>query len=207
MRVVALGLVFAAALSGAGDLSHDVDARDEAGRAALLAAAGAGDLATVEALLAARADPEAATTSGRTPLLEAVREGRRAVAERLLEAGAHPDARDRALGTPLDVAERDGRHELAALLRRHGALGSGKSMGDRVCVRPWSGDGYCGRVGAVSGTAFEIAVDEVIGCASGCAASAECSAGLEVGGRSPGAVRTGSRVSVRAWCLTHTGLE
>ena len=132
-------------------------AEDDASRR-LVAAVARGDAAEVAALLRQGADPDAADRSGWTGPAPGRGDGRpRAAPALLLEAGAPPDLRSRARGTPLDVAERAGRDEMARLLRAHGARGSGKSIGDTVCVRPWRGDGYCGVVEAVDPTRFRSA--------------------------------------------------
>ena len=169
----------------------------------LLAAEARGDAAQVAALLRRGADPDAADRSGWTGLHQAAETGDLAVARVLLEAGAHPDLRARARGTPLDIAERTGRTEMARLLRSYGARGSGKSIGDTVCVRPWMGDGYCGVVEAVDPTRFRLRVSTVVGCAGGCAPEASCSTGQVVG---PGGLGVGGRLWVPASCLTHTGV-
>jgi Ankyrin repeats (3 copies) len=166
-----------------------------------------GDAARVRRVLRQGANPNATLPSGWTPLMEATKEGRLDAAEALLAGGARPDARDRAAGTALDVAERTGQDSLAALLRRHGARGSGKSVGDRVCVRPWKGSGFCGTVAAIEGTTVLVDVTAVVGCDGGCTPDPECSAGRAVGGPSAEAVRTGTSVRTKSWCLTHTGLE
>lgn len=176
----------------------DPRAREPGGRTLLMEAVAAGDAEIVRVLLRAGAEVEAATATGWTALHEAVA-GRRAQALRdLLDAGAPPDGLDRIEGTPLDVAEREGLADLARALRDRGARGSGKSIGDTVCVRPWSGDGYCGTVQGRAGPAFRIRIGEVVGCREGCRGIAECS-----GGRTPAA---GALVDVPGSCLTHTGL-
>jgi len=177
-------------------------AEDAASR--LLAAARARDAATVASLLRGGASPDASDRSGWTALHEAAAAGDLATAQVLLEAGASPDLRSRARGTPLDVAERSGQPAMARLLRQHGARGSGKSIGDTVCVRPWKGEGYCGRVEAVDTTRFRLRVTQVVGCGGGCAADAACSDGRPVG---PGGVGPGEVLTVPASCLTHTGLR
>ncbi len=189
----------AAAALSAGELS-------EADRA-LHSAARSGDAAGVRRLLREGANVNAATSSGWTPLMEAAKAGRRDAAEVLLAAGANPDARDRAAGTALDVAQQADQEALQALLRRYGARGSGKSVGDRVCVRPWKGAGFCGTVQAALGTRYLVGVTSVPGCERGCAADPECSSGREVGGTSGDAVRADTSVWTKSWCLTHTGLE
>jgi hypothetical protein len=183
------------------------NARDERARTPLHAAAAAGSAETVRVLVTAGADVNARERSGWTPLMDAVKAGRLAAAEALLAAGADPDARDRAAGTVLDVAQKAGQDGLVALLRRHGAKGGGKSVGDRVCVRPWNGDGFCGTVEAIRDTRYRIEVTSLVGCGRGCAPEAECSAGRSVGGGSRDAVVAGTSVWASAWCLTHTGIE
>jgi hypothetical protein len=169
----------------------------------LLAAAAAGDTARVAALLREGADPDAADRSGWTGLHHAAERGDVALARLLLESGARPDLRSRARGTPLDVAERSGRLELARLLRAHGAKGSGKSIGDTVCVRPWRGEGFCGVVEAVDPTRYRLRVSRVIGCGAGCGPEASCSGGRVVGADGLGA---GEALWVPGSCLTHTGV-
>jgi len=181
----------------------DPNARNASLRPALLLAVSSGRPEAVRALLRAGASPDAGDASGWTPLHQAVANGDLASARLLLDAGATPDLRSRASGTALDVAERGGRVELARLLRAHGARGSGKSIGDTVCVRPWAGEGYCGVVQAVDEARFHLRVNEVVGCDHGCAADAACSAGRPVGA---GGIGSGDLVSVPASCLTHTGL-
>ena len=179
-------------------------ARDGDGRPAVLVAAASGRPEAVQALLQRGADPDAADRSGWTALHEAAHRGDARTARVLLDAGAHPDLRSRDRGTALDVAEREGRTEVAALLRARGARGSGKSIGDTVCVRPWRGDGYCAVVDGVDPTRFRLRLSAVVGCTAGCPADAVCSAGRAVGGA--GGLGPGDVVTVPASCLTHTGL-
>jgi hypothetical protein len=195
-----------AALAAAASVTLSAAELSETDRA-LLSAARAGDAAAVRRIVLQGANPNVALPSGWTPLMEAAKAGRVDAAEALLAAGAVPDARDRAAGTALDVAQQAGQHALVALLRRHGARGSGKSVGDKVCVRPWKGSGYCGTVAAIEGTSHLVLVTSVVGCAMGCAAEPECSDGREVGGAAVDAVRAGTPVRTKSWCLTHTGLE
>jgi hypothetical protein len=190
-----LFVLLVAAPAGAGD--------DEASRR-LVAAVERGDGAEAAALVRAGADPDASDRSGWTGLHLAAETGDLALARALLDAGAHPDPRSRARGTPLDVAEKAGRSELARLLRRHGAKGSGKSIGDTVCVRPWGGDGYCAVVEGVDPTRYRLRVSRLVGCAAGCAPEASCSAGRPVG---VGGLGEGDVLWVPASCLTHTGVR
>jgi ankyrin repeat protein len=193
--LVGVVAVLAAGLSGAAD--------DEASRG-LAAAAARGDAAQAIALLRQGADPDAADRSGWTGLHQAAHKGDLSLARAFLEAGAHPDLRSRALGTPLDVAERGGRLELARFLRLYGAKGSGKSIGDTVCVRPWRGDGYCAVVEAADPIRYRLRVSRVAGCAAGCEPEPSCSGGQVVG---TGGLGEGDVLWVPASCLTHTGVR
>ncbi len=187
--------VLAAGLAGATD--------DEASRR-LVAALARGDATQVSELVRGGADPDAADRSGWTGLHLAAETGDLTLARVLLDAGAHPDLRSRARGTPLDVAERAGRSDVARLLRLHGAKGSGKSIGDTVCVRPWAGDGYCAVVEAADPTRYRLRVSRVIGCAAGCAPEPACTGGQVVGA---GGLGAGDVLWVPASCLTHTGVR
>ena len=178
-------------------------ADDEASRR-LIAAVARGDATQATLLLRQGADPDAADRSGWTGLHQAADTGDLSLARAFLEAGAHPDLRSRARGTPLDVAERGGRLELARLLRLHGAKGSGKSIGDTVCVRPWRGDGYCAVVEAADPIRYRLRVSRVVGCGAGCEPEPSCSGGQVVG---TGGLGSGDVLWVPASCLTHTGVR
>jgi MFS family permease len=191
--------VAALARSGA-----DPNARDAGGRPALVLAVAAGGANAVAALLRAGADPDRGDAGGWTALHQAALAGDAASAERLVEAGAALDRRARWRGTPLDVAETQGQPVLARLLRARGARGSGKSIGDTVCVRPWAGEGYCAVVADRSATRFVLRVSRVVGCARGCAADAVCSAGRSVGAAG---LAEGDTLSVPASCVTQTGVR
>ena len=162
-----------------------------------------GDRAQAILLLRQGAPPDAADRSGWTGLHQAADQGDLALARAFLEAGARPDLRSRAGGTPLDIAERGGRAEMARLLRRSGAKGSGKSIGDTICVRPWHGDGYCAVVEAADPTRYRLRVSRIVGCAGGCAPERTCSGGQGVGA---GGLGAGDVLWVPASCLTHTGV-
>ena len=172
----------------------------------LVEAARRGDTRAVEVLLAAGADVNAATRTGETALLAAAARGHEEIAARLLDAGAEVDVRDRALGTPLDAAERAGHQGVARRLRARGARGSGKSVGDTVCVRLWAGEGYCAVVEQVAAARFDLRLTRLEGCRDGCAAHRECSAGRPVGGGG-GGVAVGDILRVPSACLTHTGVD
>jgi hypothetical protein len=183
----------------------DVNARDAQGRTALLQAVKAGSAPVVALLVAARADVDAADINGLTALIEATRLGQEGVARSLLDAGADPDMRHRAFGTALDVAQRGGSPALVRLLRERGARGSGRSVGDLVCVRPWDGAGFCAHVLATAGPRFQLRVTHVVGCQDGCAPQ-PCSAQRPLGGSAAGTLVVGDELWVESACVTHTGL-
>ncbi len=187
--------------------SARLEARDADGFTALMRAAASPSAEAVGVLLDAGADAGARRLTGWTALMAAVSQGRLESARRLLAAGAPADARDRGLGTALEIAERAGHQALVGLLRRHGAQGSGRSVGDRVCVLRWGGAGFCGRIDEREGTRFRIRIDRIRGCERGCPADSDCTEGLEVGGDGSGAVGEASAVWTRSWCLTHSALE
>jgi len=181
------------------------DLRDKDGRTPLMDAVAAGQLRSVRTLLAAGANVNARASDGRTPLIEAALQGRPKSARLLISAHADLNYEQRGWGTALEAAERTGHNDIAVILRQAGAHSSGHSPGDKVCVRPWSGDGYCGTVTSVNRTNYRIHITEIIGCADGCAAKAECSAGRPVGGRD--GIAVGDDVSTVSWCLTQTGVK
>ncbi len=183
----------------------DPDLRDKDGRTPLMDAVAGGQLAAIRTLLSAGANVNARATDGRTPLIEAAVHGRPKSARLLIAARADLNYEQRGWGTALEAAERAGHNDIAAILRNAGARSSGHSPGDKVCVRPWSGDGYCGTVTAVNRTRYQIHVTEIVGCTDGCPAKAECSAGRAVGGRD--GIGVGDVVATVSWCLTHTGVK
>ena len=186
------------------DSGSDPNQRDSDGIRPLVDAVAAGQLNAVRALLAAGASPNLPSSGGRTPLIEAAVRGQIEIARLLIAGGADLNIAERGAGTALEAAEREGRTELAALLRRSGARTSGRSVGDRVCVRPWKGDGYCGDVEAIDGNNYRLRVTQIVGCPDGCTALAECSGGKPVGGN--GGLRTGDTIVTPGSCLTHTGV-
>lgn len=101
--------------------NHDV--RDRQGRTLLHAAAFRGDLAEIDQLIVAGADPSAADNKGFTPLHLAAQENQAGAARALLDAGAEVDRRNRWGNTALSVAvfNSRGRGDLIALLRERGA--------------------------------------------------------------------------------------
>jgi ankyrin repeat protein len=66
-----------------------IDARDEAGRTALMLAVTEDKLEMVRVLLARGADPNAADNTGHTPLQQANKRNLREIAALLEQAGAH----------------------------------------------------------------------------------------------------------------------
>lgn len=147
-----------------------------------------------------------AAPEGDRGLVASARRGDLARVAALLRGGSDPDARDREAGTALDVAEKEGRRKMAALLRAHGARGSGKSAGDTVCVTPWAGSGFCGKVASRRGNLHGLTVLWLEGCGAGCAPDEQCSARRPVGGSSRNAIRVGDELLVPSWCLTRTAV-
>ena len=225
MRAGALAVVLVGALAQApdtllpkaareGDLARlrslladgvDPNRRDGAGNSPLVAAVAGGQAGAVRVLLKAGANPNLTSSGGRTPLIEAAIGSRVEIARMLIAAGADLNIAERGAGTPLEAAEREGHTEMAALLRRSGARTSGRSVGDKVCVRPWKGDGYCGVVLAIDRNDYRLRVTEIVGCPNGCPAMEECSAGKPVGGSS--GLKAGDTIRAASSCLTHTGVS
>jgi hypothetical protein len=187
------------------DSGADPNRRDGNGSNPLLEAVAAGQTAAARALLAAGANPNLASSGGRTPLIEAAVGGRVEIARLLIAEGANVNLAERGAGTPLEAAEREGHPEMAALLRASGARTSGRSVGDKVCVRPWKGDGYCGLVLTIDRNDYRLRITEIVGCLNGCRAMEECSAGKPVGGS--GGLKAGDTIRAASSCLTHTGVS
>ena len=187
------------------DSGADPNQRDANGNSALIAAVAAGHASAARVLLAAGANPNLASSGGRTPLIEAAIGGRMEIARLLISAGADVNTSERGAGTALEAAEREGHTAMAALLRSSGARTSGRSVGDKVCVRPWKGDGYCGIVLAIDRNDYRLRVTEIVGCSNGCRAMEECSAGKPVGGSS--GLKAGDTITAASSCLTHTGVS
>jgi hypothetical protein len=186
------------------EAGEDPSVRDAEGRTPLHHAAAAGQAEAVEMLISAGADLDAIASSGRTPLIEAAAGGQLEAARRLLAAGADVNRSHRG-GSPLEIAERLGHRDLASLFREAGARTYGKSVGDKVCVRPWGGEGYCGIVEDVDRSAYRLRVTDLVGCAEGCEPRGECSAQRAVGGAR--GLKAGEVVTTVSWCLTHTGVQ
>ena len=187
------------------DSGADPNRRDGNGNSPLLEAVAAGQAAAARALVAAGANPNLASSGGRTPLIAAAIGGRVEIARLLIAAGADLNIAERGAGTPLEAAEREGYTEMAALLRSSGARTSGRSVGDKVCVRPWKGDGYCGVVLSIDRNEYRLRVTEIVGCSNGCRAMEECSPGKPVGGS--GGLKAGDTIRAASSCLTHTGVS
>ena len=186
------------------DFGADPNQRDGNGNRPLIEAVSAGHLNAVRVLIAAGANPNLTSSGGRTALIEGAIRGRIEIARLLISAGADLNISERGAGTALEAAEREGQPALAALLLRSGARTSGRSVGDKVCVRPWKGDGYCGVVEAIDRNDYRLRVTEIVGCPDGCSAMAACSAGKPVGGSS--GFKAGDTITAAGSCLTHTGL-
>jgi ankyrin repeat protein len=86
----------------------------------LHSAAAAANTDTVEALLAAGADPNARQNGGFTPLHSAAQNGDREAVEALLARGADPDAKTDEGKTAADFAREQGHESLVPLLARVG---------------------------------------------------------------------------------------
>ena len=182
-----------------------LDARDAQGLTPLVASASEGDTAQVKSLLAQGAGVNATAADGRTALIAAVGSGKIETVEALIAAGANLEWSARGAGTALNLAENTGQVQVAALLLQSGAHSTGKSVGDTVCVRPWSGDGFCGTVRSFTTRSVAIEVTKIVGCAGVCQARQECSSGRPVGGGN--GIQTGDRIAVPSWCLTQTGVK
>jgi hypothetical protein len=174
-------------------------------RTSLINAVRAGQLVAARILISSGADANARDVNGVTALIEAADKGRPKIAALLISAGADVNVRTRGLGSALDAAERAGHQGIVAMLRNAGARTTGKSVGDKVCVRLWEGDGYCGTVERTNRNDFQIRITEIVGCAGGCPPRAECSAGSPVGG--PDGIKVGDTLKTVSWCLTETGVR
>ena len=179
--------------------------RDTAQRTPLINAVRAGQLVAARILISSGADRDARDANGLTALIEAADKGHPKIAALLISAGADVNVRTRGLGSALDAAERAGHQDIVAMLRKAGARTTGKSVGDKVCVRLWQGDGYCGTVEGSNRNDFQIRITEIVGCPGGCPARAECSAGSPVGGRD--GIKVGDTLKTFSWCLTETGVR
>jgi ankyrin repeat protein len=182
-----------------------LDTRDAQGLTPLVVAATAGQTDTVRSLLTQGAGVDKTSADGRTALIAAAQSGHIEVVQSLIAAGANLNAATRGTGTALEIAERKGETEIAALLLASGARSTGHSVGDTVCVLPWSGDGFCGTVNSFSVRSVSIQVTKIMGCTNGCSAKQECSASKPLGG--PNGLQTGSLIAVPSWCLTQTGVK
>ena len=100
---------------------------------ALREAARAGDLARIEALLAAGAPVDAPARYGQTPLYFAAEKGHLAVAKRLVERGANVNVQDGFFGaSALGMALQGGHDELARYLLAHGAEDADSALGAAI---------------------------------------------------------------------------
>ena len=100
---------------------------------ALREAARAGDVARVDALLAAGAPVDAPARYGQTPLYFAAEKGHLAAARRLVERGANVNAQDSFFGASvLGMALSGGHLELARYLLAHGAEDAASALGTAI---------------------------------------------------------------------------
>jgi hypothetical protein len=185
--------------------AHTFDTRNGQGLTPLVVAASQGDTAGVKSLLAQGAQVNATAVDGRTPLIAATQSGNLETVTALIAAGANLNRGWRGGGTALNIAENTGQSQIAALLLASGAQSTGKSVGDTVCVRPWSGDGFCGTVRSFSPRSVEIDITRIVGCAGTCLARQDCSEARPVGGIN--GIQAGDHVAVPSWCLTQTGVK
>ena len=124
-------------------LSHgegQLEARHQVNRAllpvVLCAAAGHGDLATVQALLDEGADPDMADYDGRTPLHIAAAQGQLEMCRYLIGQGADLTARDRWGHLPLDDARR-GEHAAVATMLEGAAGSAAETRLEPLSMRPF----------------------------------------------------------------------
>jgi ankyrin repeat protein len=102
-------------------LSPSTQGAQEELNMALIDAAGRGDLAQVEQLLAQGADVEASTAAGVTPLIAAAYRNHLAVAERLIAAGADVNVQDNTRQSAYLISTSEGYLDLLKLTLAHGA--------------------------------------------------------------------------------------
>ncbi|MSU47897.1 MAG: ankyrin repeat domain-containing protein [Opitutus sp.] len=171
--------IFTSAASAASPLADAVERRDAAAIRALLAdsavdatqsdgmtalhwAARHDDLATVKALLAARANPNAQNRYGVTPLSLACTNGNAAIVTLLLDAGAAPNAPLRGGETPLMTAARTGRLATVQALLARGVNVDGKLAAGGQTALMWAAhEGHTAVVEALitAGADFRSPVD------------------------------------------------
>jgi ankyrin repeat protein len=102
----------------------DPNAKDEAGKTALMIAAESGDTLLVKLLVLNGADTELSDSEGTTPLVIAVLNQNFSVAHYLLKKGCNPDHFDTYLGSPLLYAAALNDYQMADLLLFYGASDS-----------------------------------------------------------------------------------
>lgn len=133
------GAVLEAALSGClGKSKHilqllvarkaDVNAKDELGQCALLAAVQRKKVAEVDALLKYGADANAADEEGSTPLMKAAQNAEKAIVARLLEANPDVNLLDNRNLSARDRADLVNSEPVAELIGRNGGLPGCKIM-------------------------------------------------------------------------------
>jgi outer membrane protein assembly factor BamB len=125
-----LGLVLL--LSALAALTPTAARADDPGEA-LRDAARTGDLARVDALLAAGTPVDAAARYGQTALYYAAEKGHLEIAKRLIEKGANVNVRDRFFGaSALDMALQAKNAELVRYLLAHGAEDASSALVDAI---------------------------------------------------------------------------
>jgi len=135
-RIAALAAVTASILC-AGDVKPpDVNLPDPDGTTQLAWAAYNDDLAAVQRLIKAGADPKIANRYGITPLSLAATNRNTAIAEALLKAGADPNAKLPGGTTILMTAARAGNPDIVRMLIEHGAdvNAKGETYGETALV-------------------------------------------------------------------------
>jgi hypothetical protein len=205
IALLSLTLVASRTWAQEGSQPSGLDSRNEQGLTALMVAAAAGQADTVTSLLTQGAGVNATSADGRTALIAAAQNNQLEIVKILVAAGANLNRATHGTGTALEVAEQKDETQIAAFLQASGARSSGKSVGDTVCVLPWSGDGFCGTVKSFSVRSVQIQVTKIVGCANGCSAKQECSAASIVGGSN--GLQAGQQIAVPSWCLSQTGVK
>ncbi|MCX6951957.1 MAG: ankyrin repeat domain-containing protein [Verrucomicrobia bacterium] len=107
------------------------------------------DVATVKALLAAKADPKAANRYGVSPLSLACTNGNAAIVTLLLDAGADANAPLRGGETPLMTAARTGRLAVVQALLAHGAAVDTKLPNGQTALMWAAAEGHAPVVAAL----------------------------------------------------------
>jgi ankyrin repeat protein len=132
----------------------------EALGAALLREATYGNVSSVRALLAQKADPNVRDARGYTPLIRAALRGHRAVADELLAHGAAVNAQDREGYTALMRAAWRGYTETVTLLLQHGADPNLRTQQDFTALHLAAWGGFTATVRALLVTHPDVNVQD-----------------------------------------------